>query len=130
MSAALRSNASGNFVAGIFFTAISVPRAVGLSEMRRATRNNVPSGFVFASAAGSSIFPVIDPPGRGGRRGRFGRRAAAAAEVEAAAAVGAAAGALGALRQRRHRRRRAGVVLLRARDDRRERGGENQNPGP
>src|SRR4051812_50135080 len=63
MSAALRSNGSGNFVAGIFFTAISVPRAVGLSDRRRATRNNVPAGFVFAIAAGSSIFPVIEPPG-------------------------------------------------------------------
>jgi hypothetical protein len=39
-------------------TAISVPRAVGLSEMRRATRNSVPpSGFFLASEDASSIFP-------------------------------------------------------------------------
>src|SRR4051812_49773769 len=97
MSAALRSNGSGNFVAGIFFTAISVPRAVGLSDRRRATRNTVPSGFVFASAAGRSIFPVIDPPGPAAGAAASGAAAAAGGGEGGGGGGGAgeAAGALG-----------------------------------
>src|SRR4051812_45142317 len=94
MSAALRSNGSGNFVAGIFLTAISVPRAVGLSDRRRATRNNVPSGFVFAIADGSSIFPVIEPPGPAAGAAASGA-AGAGGGVGGGGGVGAAAGAPG-----------------------------------
>src|SRR4051812_44311979 len=94
MSAALRSNGSGNFVAGIFFTAINVPRAVGLSERRRATRNNVPSGFVFASAAGSSILPVIEPPGPGAGAAASGAAGGGGGGGSGGGGVGATAGAL------------------------------------
>src|SRR5262249_22555306 len=62
MSAAESSKASGNFVAGSFLTAIIIPRALGLSEIRRATTNSVPSGFFFAAAPASSILPLMVPP--------------------------------------------------------------------
>src|SRR6266498_854118 len=94
MSAALRSKGSGNFVAGIFLTAISVPRAVGLSDRRRATRNNVPSGFVLAIAAGSSIFPVIEPPGPAAGAAASGA-AGGGGGGGGVGGVGAAGGALG-----------------------------------
>src|SRR5688500_12666563 len=86
MSAALIENSMGNVAAGNFFTATSDPRTFGLSEIRRAVRNNVPLGFAFAIAFDISILPVIVPPGAGG----------AAASAGAAGAAGAAGGAVGA----------------------------------
>src|SRR5262245_51930480 len=95
MSAALSSNGSGNFVAGSFLTAISVPRALGLSEMRRATRNSVPSGFFLASADATSILPVIEPPGpaAGAAPSGAGGGAGGGGDGTAGGGGGAAAGA-------------------------------------
>src|SRR6185312_5960788 len=83
MSAAVSENGSGKALAGIFLTAISVPRALGLSEIRRATRYSVPAGLVLAMAGASTILPAIEPP------------AAGAAALGAAPALGAG-GAAGA----------------------------------
>src|SRR6478736_4457151 len=64
MSAAVSEKGIGNLVIGSFLTAMSVPRAVGLSEIRRATRYSVPPfGLALATAGERTIEPVIDGPG-------------------------------------------------------------------
>src|SRR6185312_5638106 len=93
MSAAVSENGSGKALAGIFLTAISVPRALGLSEIRRATRYSVPAGLVLAMAGASTILPAIEPPAAGAAA--LGAGGAAGAGAAGAGVAGADAGSSG-----------------------------------
>jgi hypothetical protein len=82
---------------------MSVPRAVGLSEIRRATRYSVPPfGFALATEGARTMEPVIDAPGlsAAGASAALGAGdggAVAGALGAVAGALGAGAGALGAV---------------------------------
>src|SRR5947209_17380503 len=97
MSAAVSENGSGNLVTGSFLTAMSVPRAVGLSEIRRATRYSVPPlGLALATAGARTMDPVIEPPGPLAVGASAAGTGAAAGIAVGGAAGGAALGPVGA----------------------------------